>query len=212
MSNDIRVALPKGRLGQSVYEAFVTAGFAEALNPDDSRKLIFRHEPSGMQFFWVKPSDVAMYVERGAADVGVVGKDILLENKPDVYELLDLGIGKCAFAVAGPAEFEDDPDRELRVATKFDQTARDYFEQVGRDIDIIHLSGSVELAPIVGLSDVILDIVETGSTLRENGLVVLKRIHEISARFIANKASYSFNHHKIQELVAAMEPLAKEAR
>ena len=154
--------------------------------------------------FWVKPSDVAIYVERGAADIGVAGKDILMEYRPEVYELLDLNIGKCRMAVAAPESFHDNPNRTLRVATKFSRIARDYYASCGRDIDIIHLNGSIEIAPILGLSDVIVDIVETGTTLRENHLEVIETIVPISARLIANKSGFKFKTAQIERLLEEM--------
>jgi ATP phosphoribosyltransferase len=143
-------------------------------------------------------------VERGAADIGVAGKDILLEYAPDIYELLDLNTGKCRMAVAAKADFRDDPRRQLRVATKFSNIAAAHYLKKGRDIDIIHLNGSIEIAPILGLSDVIVDIVETGTTLRENNLTVIEEIVPISARLIANKASYKFKTALIDTLVAEL--------
>lgn len=136
-------------------------------------------------------------MERGAADIGVCGKDILLEYEPDIYELLDLQIGKCRMCVAGKGDFYDDEERTLRVATKFPHIASGFYESIGRDIDIIHLNGSIEIAPILGLSDVIVDIVETGNTLRENNLVVLREIVPVSARLICNKVSFQFRHDEI---------------
>ncbi len=201
----LNVALPKGRLGEKVYQAFKEAGFPCDEVLSDSRKLIFENPEAGVRYFWVKPSDVAIYVERGAADVGVAGKDILLEYAPEVYELLDLQLGKCRMCVAGKQEFSDDTRRSLRVATKFSRIAADYFRSIGRDIDIIHLNGSIEIAPILGLSDVIVDIVETGTTLRENDLSVLQEIVPISARLIANKASYSFKEDAVRRLREGLE-------
>lgn len=192
MQTMLNIALPKGRLGEKVYEMFDAAGFPCPEIRENSRKLIFENEEMGVRYFWVKPSDVAIYVERGAADIGVAGKDILLEYEPDVYELLDLQLGKCRMAVAARASFRDDPRRTLRVATKFTNIARQHYLSKGRDIDIIHLNGSIELAPILGLSDVIVDIVETGTTLKENNLTVAETIVPISARLIANKANYKF--------------------
>ena len=203
----LNVALPKGRLGEKVYAMFARAGFECPAVLESSRKLIFENETAGVRYFWVKPSDVAIYVERGAADVGVAGKDILLEYRPAVYELLDLNVGKCRMAVAGPAGFRDQDDRTLRVATKFSRIARDYYSGKGRDIDIIHLNGSIEIAPILGLSDVIVDIVETGTTLRENHLEVLETIVPISARLIANKSGFQFKTEPIRRLT---EQLRKE--
>jgi ATP phosphoribosyltransferase len=204
----LNIALPKGRLGEKVYAMFERAGFECPAIHEENRRLFFENEALGLRYFWVKPSDVAIYVERGAADLGVVGKDILLEYEPEVYELLDLGCGKCRMCVAAPADFYDDPRRTLRVATKFSHIATDYYTSIGRDIDVIGLNGSIELAPILGLSDVIVDIVETGTTLRENNLAVLETIVPISARLIANKASFVFYKARIEELTRA---LAKEA-
>ncbi len=188
----LNIALPKGRLGEKVYAIFAQAGFPCPSILEENRKLIFENPQAGVRYFWVKPSDVSIYVERGAADVGVAGKDILLEYAPEVYELCDLGIGRCRMCVAGPADFVDDPERTLRVATKFPNITRSFYAQRSREIDIIKLNGSIELAPILRLSDVIVDIVETGTTLRENGLTVVEEIVPISARLIANKASYKF--------------------
>ena len=204
----LNIALPKGRLGEKVYGMFERAGFECPAIHEENRKLFFENEALGLRYFWVKPSDVAIYVARGAADIGVAGKDILLEYRPDVYELLDLGVGKCRMCVAGPKEFKDDHSRILRVSFKFDPVATEFYTSLGRDIDVIGLNGSIELAPILGLSDVIVDIVETGTTLRENNLAVLETIVPISARLIANKASFVFYKDRIEELTRA---LAKEA-
>ena len=197
----LNIALPKGRLGEQVYEAFERAGFPCPAIREDSRKLIFTNPEADVSYFWVKPSDVAIYVERGAADVGVAGKDILLEYEPEVYELLDLGLGKCRMAVAAPEGWRDDTQYTLRVATKFTRIARQYYRSIGRSIDVIHLNGSIELAPILGLSDVIVDIVETGTTLRENRLAVVETIVPISARLIANRASFKFKTAPVERLV-----------
>ncbi len=202
MKKMLNVALPKGRLGEKVYAMFEKAGFECPSIHENNRKLIFENPEKGVRYFWVKPSDVAIYVERGAADIGVAGKDILLEYGPDVYELLDLNTGKCRMAVAAQNGFRDDPKRTLRVATKFANIAAQYYREKGRDIDIIHLNGSIELAPILDLSDVIVDIVETGTTLKENDLSVIETIVPISARFIANKASYKFKSDMIDTLVS----------
>lgn len=201
MKTMLNVALPKGRLGEKVYAMFEKAGFECPSIKENNRKLIFENEEVGVRYFWVKPSDVAIYVERGAADVGVAGKDILLEYEPDVYELLDLDIGKCRMAVAAKESFRDDLSRTLRVATKFTNIAKQHYLSKGRDIDIIHLNGSIEIAPILDLSDVIVDIVETGTTLKENNLKVVETIVPISARFIANKASYKFKSEQIDKIV-----------
>ena len=205
MKTMLNVALPKGRLGEKVYAMFEKAGFPCPSIKENNRKLIFENEECGVRYFWVKPSDVAIYVERGAADVGVAGKDILLEYRPDVYELLDLKIGKCDMAVAGKDGFIDDRSRTLTVATKFTNIAKAYYAKQGRDIDIIHLNGSIELAPILGLSDVIVDIVETGTTLKENNLVVVDKFKPISARLIANKSSFKFKSEQIRKIVTGIK-------
>ena len=197
----LNIALPKGRLGEKVYAMFEAAGFECPSIKENNRKLIFENAEKQVRYFWVKPSDVAIYVERGAADIGVAGKDILLEYEPDVYELLDLDLGKCRMAVAAPADFRDNENRTLRVATKFTNIAATYYAGIGRQIDIIKLNGSIELAPILGLSDVIVDIVETGTTLKENDLDVVTRFMPISARFISNRASYQFKHQEIDTLL-----------
>ena len=196
----VNIALPKGRLGEKVYGLLKNAGFACPELEESSRKLVFENVEKGVRYFWVKPSDVAIYVERGAADIGVAGKDILLEYTPDVYELLDLNMGKCRMAVAAKKDFKDDPAKTLRVATKFSNIAKTYYKEKCRDIDIIHLNGSIELAPILGLSDVIVDIVETGKTLLENDLQPIENIVPISARLISNKASYNFKTQRIEEI------------
>lgn len=206
----LNVALPKGRLGEKVYAMFEKAGLECPSIKENNRKLIFENEEAGVRYFWVKPSDVAIYVERGAADIGVAGKDILLEYEPDIYEMLDLNIGKCRMAVAAKADFRDDKSRALKVATKFSNIAASYYLSQGRDIDIIHLNGSIEIAPILGLSDVIVDIVETGTTLKENGLTVVDSIVPISARLIANKASYKFKSEAIDELVSSLAAQTEE--
>ena len=200
----LNIALPKGRLGDKVYAMFEKAGFPCPSIKETNRKLIFENKEVGVRYFWVKPSDVAIYVERGAADIGVAGKDILLEYEPDVYELLDLDIGKCRMAVAAPKDFKDDTQKTLRVATKFVNIAQNYYSAQGRDIDIINLNGSIEIAPILGLSDVIVDIVETGTTLKENNLEVKETVVPISARLIANKSSSKFKGELIEKIVENM--------
>ncbi len=205
----LNVALPKGRLGEKVYDMFERAGFECPSIHETNRKLIFENPEKGVRYFWVKPSDVAIYVERGSADIGVAGKDILLEYEPDIYELLDLGLGKCRMAVAAKKDFRDDPSTTLRVATKFSKIAADYYAKKCRDIDIIHLNGSIELAPILGLSDVIVDIVETGKTLLENDLAPFETIVPISARLIANKASYKFKKEQIDRIKSSMAEFLK---
>lgn len=197
MRKMINIALPKGRLGEKVYNIFESLGYGCKEILENNRKLIFEDEKNGVRYFWVKPSDVAIYVEKGAADVGVVGKDILLEYNPDIYELLDLNIGKCRMCVAAKNGFRDSREKTLRVATKFSNIAKKYYNSIGREIEIIKLNGSIELAPILNMSDVIVDIVETGTTLKENDLSVVTEIVDISARFISNKSSYKFKNSEI---------------
>ena len=201
MEKYINIALPKGRLGDVVYDMFEKAGFPCPEIKEQNRKLIFENDSAGVRYFWAKPSDVPVYVERGAADIGVAGKDILLEHEPDVYELLDLNVGRCKMAVAAPKGFDPESIKTLRVATEFSRIARNHYASKGKDIDIIHLNGSMELAPIVGLSDVIVDIVETGTTLRENDLEVIEDIVPITARLIANKAGYMFKRVMIDGII-----------
>ena len=195
MSEFLNVALPKGRLGERVYKMFADAGFPcdELLDP--KRKLIFENPEAKVRYFWVKPSDVPVYVERGAADVGVAGKDILLEYGPDIYELLDLNVGKCRMCVAAKNGFRDDPDRTLRVATEFPHITQAYYSARSRDIDIVRLHGSIEIAPIL------------------DDLSPIETIGPISARLIANKVSFKFKHAAIQTLYEGLKTqvAAKEA-
>lgn len=201
----LNVALPKGRLGEKVYAMFEAAGYECPSIKENNRKLIFENNEKQIRYFWVKPSDVAIYVERGAADIGVAGKDILLEYSPDVYELIDLNLGKCDMAVAAPNGFHDDGEKTLRVATKFTKIAADYYSKLGREIDIIKLNGSIEIAPILSLSDVIVDIVETGTTLKENNLSVVTKFLPISARLISNKSSFKFKNMQIEDIVNSIK-------
>lgn len=202
----INVALPKGRLGEKAYSIFEKAGYECPSIREENRKLIFENPDHRVRYFWVKPSDVAIYVEKGAADIGVCGKDILSEYTPDVYELCDLGIGKCRMAVAAKRDFRDNPEMVLRVATKFTNIAKRYYSELSREIEIIKLNGSIEIAPLLGLSDVIVDIVETGKTLVENDLVPFETVEQISARLISNKVSYKF---KYEEITALSEKIAE---
>ena len=205
MKTMVNVALPKGRLGEKVYNYFKSAGFECPSIEETNRKLIFENEEKGVRYFWVKPSEVAIYVERGTADIGVAGKDILLEYEPDVYELLDMEMGKCRMAVAAKKDFRDPYTRTLKVATKFPNIAENFYNEKCRDIDIIKLNGSIEIAPILGLSDVIVDIVETGTTLKENDLEVVETIIPISARLIANKSGYKFKNAEILKICQGLE-------
>ncbi|MDR1131238.1 MAG: ATP phosphoribosyltransferase [Oscillospiraceae bacterium] len=201
----IKVALPKGRLGERVYGLFERAGCGCGETMESSRKLVFENSEEGVCFFWVKPSDVAIYVEHGAADIGIAGLDILLEQGPDVFELKDLGLGKCRMVVAGKKGALALTGRTLRVATKFPNIAKRHYAEQSREIEIIRLNGSIELAPIVNLSDVIVDLVETGKTLKENALEVLEDVTQISARLIANKASFRFETQRIERLCAMLD-------
>ncbi len=205
----LNVALPKGRLGDKVYALLSAAGYGCGEDYNLSRRLVVENPEAGIRYFLVKPSDVAIYVEHGAADIGIVGKDILEEAGADVYELLDTGLGRCRMCVAAGKDFCDEPGRSLRVATKFVNIAKAYYASQGRDIDIIKLNGSIELAPLLGLSDVIVDIVETGTTLRENDLKVVTEFMPISARFIANKASYRFKKKEIDAVTACLREAIK---
>ena len=210
MNPMISVALPKGRLGESVYKIFDEIGYGCPEIMEEGRKLIFENAENCVSYFWAKPSDVAIYVEHGAADIGVAGLDILLEQQPDVFELLDLGLGKCRMAVAGKKDALRDTDRTLRVATKFPNIAKSYYAEQSREIEIIKLNGSIELAPIVKLSDVIVDIVETGKTLKENDLEVLETVCDISARLIVNKAAFRFKTEQIEQMCGKLrERIAK---
>lgn len=205
----LNIALPKGRLGEKVYRMFEESGYGCPGILEDSRRLVFENKECGVRYFWVKPSDVTVYVERGAADIGVAGKDILEENRADVYELLDLNVGRCRMCVAAKRDFRENPDVTLRVATKFSNVARDYYTSIGREIDIIPLNGSIELAPVLGMSDVIVDIVETGTTLRENGLEVKQTIMPISARLIANKSAFEFKRTEILKLQESLSMMVE---
>ena len=212
MKTMLNIALPKGRLGEKVYSMFEKAGFECPSIKEQNRKLIFENEKTGVRYFWVKPSDVPIYVERGAADIGVAGKDILLEYSPDIYELLDLNIGRCKMAVAAKKGFRYNNQKTLKVATKFANIAQNYYTSPGRDIDIIHLNGSIEIAPILELSDVIVDIVETGTTLKENNLEVIETVVPISARLIANKTSFKFKSEAIERLKNELSMQVEEAK
>ena len=203
----INIALPKGRLGNKVYDLFEKIGYESSEMKEDNRKLIFENQEKNVRFLLVKPSDVGVYVEKGSADIGVVGRDVLLEENPDIYELMDLGFGKCKFAIAGPVNFKENFDRPLVVATKYLNVSKRYFDSINRDVELIKLNGSIEIAPILGLSDVIMDIVETGTTLKENNLKVLKTIEDISARFIANKSSYRFKNEEIEKIVKSIKEI-----
>lgn len=201
----LNIVLPTGRPGKQIYQIFQNAGYGFDDVFGDSRKLVFTDEKRQIRLFLVKPSDVPIYVEQGVADIGVAGKDVLTEQTPDVYELLDLKAGLCRMAAAARAGFTENTLRPLRVATKYVNTAAAFYRSKGREIEIFKLSGSVEIAPLLGLSDIIVDIVETGSTLRENGLCVIEEIFPVSARLIANKSAYIFKSEQITRAVARLK-------
>ncbi|MCQ4727074.1 ATP phosphoribosyltransferase [Anaerotignum faecicola] len=205
-------ALAKGRLADQTMELLEKIGMPCEEMKEKSRKLIFINEELGIKIFLAKTSDVPTYVEHGAADIGVVGKDTILEEGRNVYEMLDLRLGKCRMAVAGPPEMKEKINKchNLRVATKYPKIATDYFyRQKRQTVEIIKLNGSVELAPIVGLSDVIVDIVESGATLKENGLVVLEDICHLSARVIVNRVSMKMEHERIINIIEQIRQLVR---
>lgn len=206
----LTVALAKGRLAELAMDIFSEIGMDCSEMKEKTRKLIFTDEKNKMKFILVKASDVPTYVEYGAADIGIVGKDTLLEESRNLYEMVDLGFGKCTMCVCGPAELKGKIDSipNLRVASKYPKIAKKYFnDEKGQTIELIKLNGSVELAPLVGLSDVIVDIVETGSTLRANGLDVLAEIVPLSARFIVNKVSMKMERERIMNIVSEFNRL-----
>ncbi|MDF2907297.1 MAG: hisG [Herbinix sp.] len=207
----ITIALAKGRLAFNTLEILEKIGIScEEIKDKSSRKLIFVNEELKLKFFLAKASDVPTYVEYGAADIGVVGKDTILEEGRKMYEVLDLGLGKCRMCVAGPASAREllQHGELIRVATKYPNIAKDYFyNKKHQTVEIIKLNGSIELAPIVGLSEVIVDIVETGSTLRENGLEVLEEICNISARMVVNEVSMKMEHERITKIIKDLKEL-----
>ena len=206
----LTVALAKGRLAELAMDIFSQIGMDCSEMKEKTRKLIFTNEETKMKFILVKASDVPTYVEYGAADIGIVGKDTLLEENRNLYEMVDLGFGKCTMCVCGPVELKDKLDSmpNLKVASKYPKIAKKYFnDEKGQTIELIKLNGSVELAPLVGLSDVIVDIVETGSTLRANGLDVLAEIVPLSARFVVNKVSMKMERERIMNIVESFSRL-----
>ena len=207
----LTIALAKGRMAKKTMELFEAIGIpCEEMKDEHTRKLIFVNKELKVRFFLAKANDVPTYVEYGAADIGIVGKDTILEEGRRLYEVLDLGIGKCRMCVCGPSEAEDKLRHHelIRVATKYPNIAKDYFyNKKHQTVEIIKLNGSIELAPIVGLSEVIVDIVETGSTLRENGLAVLEEIVPLSARMVVNQVSMKIEHERISRIIDAMRKL-----
>lgn len=202
LSQIIKVAMPKGRIYKKASEMFRIAGINIPKDVDESRKLVIPLPDLGMEFIMAKPVDVPTYVEYGVADIGVVGKDVLLEEKRDVYELLDLGIARCRMSVIGLPDWK--PGIQQRVATKYPNVASQYFREQGKQVEVIKLNGSIELAPLIGLADRIVDMVETGQTLRENGLVEMESIFEITSRLIANRVSYRMKNSEIQAVCDAL--------
>ena len=210
----LTVALTKGRLANKTMEMFEKAGITcEEMKDKDSRKLIFTNEELKMKFFLAKGPDVPTYVESGAADIGVVGKDTILEEGRKVHEVLDLGYGKCKMCVCGPESAREvlENNQLIRVATKYPNIAKDYFfNRKHQTVDLIKLNGSIELAPIVGLSEVIVDIVETGSTLKENGLKVLEEVCPLSARMVVNQVSMKMENERIRKLIEDLRRVLQE--
>jgi len=210
----LTVALGKGRLAKQAMEAFEKIGIpCEEMKDKTTRKLIFVNEEKKMRFFLAKGPDVPTYVEYGAADIGIVGEDTILEEGRNIYEVLDLGFGKCNMCICGPKEAEDllKSQERIRVATKYPKIAKDYFYNIKHQTpEIIKLNGSIELAPIVGLSEVICDIVETGSTLRENGLVVLETVCPLSARMVVNQVSMKMENERITQLISELKQAVYE--
>jgi ATP phosphoribosyltransferase len=204
----LNIALPKGRIGSLAVELFEECGLDCSEINEGTRKLILSDEKNKIRFFLVKPSDVPTYVEYGSADIGIVGKDTLMEEGRHLYEVLDLGFGACSLVVAGPEELKGNLEKlnNKRVATKYPRVAREYFEhKKNESIEVIKLNGSVELAPLVGLSEVIVDIVESGKTLKDNGLVVLEIIAQVSARLVVNRVSFKMKSEKINLLIEGLK-------
>lgn len=198
MNPTLKVAMPKGRIYKQASKLFVRAGLPIPSDFDDTRKLIISLPEAGMEFIMAKPVDVPTYVEYGVADIGIVGKDVLMEENKDVYELLDLGIARCRMSVIGMPDWK--PVLSPRVATKYPNVASQYFRERGQQVEVIKLNGSIELAPLIGLADRIVDMVETGETIRENGLMEMEQIFEITSRLIANRVSYRLKNAAIQAL------------
>lgn len=203
----VKIALAKGRIADKSIEMLESIGVVFEDYSKKSRKLIFEDSTGRIRMIFVKSGDVPIYVEKGAADIGIVGKDVIMEEEADIYEVLDLGFGKCRMCVCGYADYEVIPNKKLVVASKYPVTAKNYFNQLGIHSEIIKLNGSVELAPIIGLSDVIVDIVETGKTLKENNLEVLKEIGSVSARLVINKVSLKTKAEVVGQVIDGFENL-----
>ena len=206
----ISIALPKGRLGEKVYSLFEKAGYSVDSSLFSSRQLVFTNEEKNVRYFWVKPADVPIYVTRGVADLGAVGLDTLSETKPDVYELLDLKLWKCSLCIASTKDYSESNNKRIKVATKYPHLSKEYYLKKGKDIEIIKLSGSIEIAPLLGLSDCICDIVETGTTLKENNLFIYDTVMQISAYLISNKSSFLFHKKEILEIKEKLERIVEE--
>lgn len=198
MQDLLKVAIPKGRIVKHIHRLFQEAGLPLPEDLDDSRKFIIPVPDMGMEFIVAKPADVPTYVEYGVADIGIAGKDVMMEENRNVYELLDLGIARCRFSVIGLPDWQ--PVSSPRVASKFPNVASQYFREKGQQVEVIKLNGNVELAPLIGLADRIVDLVETGNTIRENGLVELEKIADITSRLIANRVSYRMKNDAVQQL------------
>lgn len=210
MAEILKVAMPKGRIYKKAAELFRAVGLPIDAEVDETRKLVIGLPELDMEFILAKPADVPTYVEYGAADIGIVGKDVLMEENRDVYELLDLGIAKCRMSVIGLPNWQ--PGIQQRVATKYPNVASQYFREQGQQVEVIKLNGSIELAPLIGLADRIVDMVETGQTLKENGLVEMNRIFDITSRLIANRVSYRMKNAQIQSLCDRLQKaIAAEA-
>ncbi|WJH35737.1 ATP phosphoribosyltransferase [Paenibacillus aurantius] len=201
----LKVAMPKGRINKPAIKLIQEAGFPIPDDLDDSRKLIISAPGAQMEFIMAKPVDVPTYVEYGVADIGIVGKDVLMEENRDVYELLDLGIARCRMSVIGLPDWT--PVMNPRVATKYPNLASDYFREKGQQVEVIKLNGSIELAPLIGLADRIVDMVETGRTLQENGLVEMEEIFQITSRLIANRVSFRMKNEAIQGLCDKLQSI-----
>lgn len=210
MQDVLKVAMPKGRIYDQAIDLFRKAGMAIPEDFGESRKLIVPLPEAGMEFIMAKPVDVTTYVEYGVADIGIVGKDVLLENDCDVYELLDLGIARCRMSVIGLPDWKPVP--HPRVATKYPNVASRYFREKGQQVEVIRLNGSIELAPLIGLADRIVDMVETGRTIRENGLVEMEPVFSVTSRLIANRVSYRMKHERIQQLCDLLQSVVPAER
>ncbi|MHB1392751.1 MAG: ATP phosphoribosyltransferase [Clostridia bacterium] len=200
----LKIAIAKGRVAEKVSELLLDTSEYRNIIDSKSRKLVFVDKDKGVEFFLVKPSDVPVYVGSGAADVGIVGKDVLMETQSQVYEILDLKICSCRMVLAGPSEKNQVRPIVRKIATKYPKIASEYFNRKSESVEIIKLDGSIELAPIVGLSDAIVDIVESGRTLKENGLAVYEEICDITTRMIVNRVSYKLKNKSINTFVTAI--------